>query len=105
AGQQEPIDSIFTIAELYGLSVAPNDYDVSIASDDSIAGDKSAEITKQIELIHAGIQSKKRAILKVHGVTEDEALEILYEINEEEKAASPDLEELERESVLFGERE
>lgn len=105
AGLQELIDSIVTIAELYGLFVAPNDYEVSIAFDDSIAEDKSAEITKQIEMIHGGIQSKKRAIMKVHGVTEDEALEILSEINEEEKAASPDLEELERESVLFGERE
>lgn len=105
AGLQELIDSIVAIAELYGLFMAPNDYEVSIAFDDSIAEDKSAEITKQIEMIHGGIQSKKRAIMKVHGVTEDEALEILSEINEEEKAASPDLEELERESVLFGERE
>jgi len=105
AGLQELIESIVSIAELYGLFMAPNDYEVTIAFDDSIAEDKSAEITKQIEMIHGGIQSKKRAIMKVHGVTEDEAIEILSEINEEEKAASPDLEELERESVLFGSME
>ena len=101
AGLQELIDSIVAIAELYGLFMAPNDYEVSIAFDDSIAEDKSAEINKQVQLVQAELQSKKRAIMEVHGVTEDEAMEIIAEIVEEQKMTAPVVDD----SVLFGDRE
>lgn len=105
AGLQELIDSIVAIAELYGLYNASDKYEVSIAFDDSIAEDKGAEIDKQIKLVTNGLTSKKRAIMKILGVTEEEALEILQEVYAEERRVSPELEELEREFVLFGERE
>lgn len=102
SGLQELIDSIVAIAELHDLYSAPNDYEVTIAFDDSIAEDKAAEIEKQAQMVINGLQSKKRAIMKVHGVTEEEALEILKEIAEEEKQNMPEVDELRNESVLFG---
>ncbi|VDG98896.1 phage portal protein, putative, A118 family [Lysinibacillus sphaericus] len=105
AGLQELIASIIAIAELYGLFSAPDDYDITIAFDDSIAEDKQAEINKQTQLVAAGLQSKRRAIMKVQGVTEEEARVILLEITKEERQQSPDLKELEAEGATFGQRE
>ncbi len=105
AGLCELIDSIVAIAELYGLYSAPNEYEVSIAFDDSIAEDKGAEIDKQIKLVTNGLTSKKRAIIKILGVTEEEALEILQEVYAEERQLSTEREEERRESILFGEGE
>lgn len=105
AGLQELIESIVAIAELYGLYSAPDKYEVSIAFDDSIAEDKDAEIDKQIKRINSGTQSRKRAIMKIEGCTEKEALEILREIREEERRQSPDLADLEAQGAMFGARE
>lgn len=105
AALQELIDSIVTMGELYGMISAPEEYDVTVSFDDSIAEDKGAEINQQTQLVAAGLQSKKRAIMKVQGVTEEEALEILNEIIEEERRQSPDLNELRAQSALFGQEE
>src|SRR5690606_14950555 len=95
AGLIELIKSILTLAELYGLhSVNIDDLEISIAFDDSVAEDKNAEIDKQIKLVNAELISRKRAIMKVLGVTEKEALEILQEIIEEQRMGAPDLQEL-----------
>lgn len=105
AALQELIHSIVAVGELYGMINAPEEYEVTVTFDDSIAEDKGAEINQQTQLVNAGLQSKKRAIMKVQGVTEEEALEILREIMEEERMQSPDLEELQAEGALFGARE
>lgn len=106
AGLIELIESILTLAELYGLHSANiDDLEISIAFDDSVAEDKNAEIDKQIKLVNAELISRKRAIMNVLGVTEEEALEILQEITEEQRMGAPDLRELQQESVLFGDRE
>ena len=68
---------------------ATEDYEVTVSFDDSIAEDKSTEIKDQSQLVLNGLQSKKRAIMKVQGVTEDEALEILAEIMKEENTFDP----------------
>lgn len=105
AALQELIDSIVTMGELYGMISAPEEYEVTVSFDDSIAEDKGAEINQQTQLVAAGLQSKKRAIMKFQGVTEEEALEILNEIIEEERRQSPDLNELRAQSALFGQEE
>lgn len=105
AGLQELIDSIVDIAQLYGLFKAQNEYEVSIAFDDSIAEDKGAEINQQTQLVAAGLQSKKRAIMKIFGVTEDEALKIIQEIIAEDRQQSPELEELQAQGAMFGQEE
>lgn len=105
AALQELIDSIVAIGELYGMISAPEEYEVTVSFDDSIAEDKGAEINQQTQLVAAGLQSKKRAIMKVQGVTEEEAQQILQEIIEEEMRQSPDLNELRAQSALFGQEE
>lgn len=105
SGIQELIHSVIAIGELYGLINAPNDFEISVAFDDSIAEDKGAEINQQTQLVNAGLQSRKRAIMKVYGCTEEEALKILQEIIQEEKMQSPDIDELRAQSALFGPQE
>lgn len=105
SGIQELIHSVIAIGELYGLINAPNDFEISVAFDDSIAEDKGAEINQQTQLVNAGLQSKKRAIMKVQGVTEEEALEIIQEIIQEERQQSPELEELRAQGAMFGQEE
>ena len=83
AALQELIGSIVAMGELYEMINAPEEYEVTVSFDDSIAEDKSAEIDKQVTLVLNELQSRKRAIMKIFGVTEDEALEIIAEINEE----------------------
>lgn len=104
AALQELIGSIVAMAELYGIIRVSGEYEVTVTFDDSIAEDKSAEIDKQSQMVLNGLQSKKRAIIKIHGVTEDEAIEILQEIAEEEGKTQEE-EEDELDSILFGEGE
>src|SRR5690625_3716402 len=82
AGLIELIESILAIAETYELFVNTEELEISVAFDDSIAEDKAAEINKQVQLVQAELQSKKRAIMKIFGVTDDEAMEIIAEIAE-----------------------
>lgn len=104
-GIKELIESIIAVAQLYGLYNGPTDYEVSVSFDDSIVEDENAEIDKQIKLISAELTSKKRAIMKIHKVTEEEALQILQEIQQENLQASPDFEQLQNEVSFFGQRE
>lgn len=101
AALQELIGSIVAMGELYGMVNAPEDYEVTVAFDDSIAEDKTAEINKQVQLVQAELQSKKRAIMKIFGVTEDEAMKIIAEIAEEQRQVAPVIDD----SILFGARE
>src|SRR5690554_1943401 len=88
SGLQELIESIVAIAELYSLFSAPEEYEISVSFDDSIVEDENAEINKQIQLVTNKLQSKKRAIMKIHGLTEKEAEELIQEINEETATAT-----------------
>lgn len=100
------IHSIVAIAELYDDSFAADEeYEISIAFDDSIAENKAEEIDKQIKLVQAELQSKKRAIIKIFGVTKEEADDIIKEINQEVLESSPSIQQLRSEGVLFGDRE
>jgi len=103
AGIQELVGAIVELAKLYDLFAVPEEYEVTVNFDDSIAEDKGAEINQQILLVSGGLTSKTRAIMKVHGVTEEEAKLILKEINQEEKDAAPDMEAIK--SATFGGRE
>src|SRR5690606_30896261 len=104
-GLKELITTIIDIAMLYGMYNGPTDYKISVAFDDSIVEDENSEIDKQIKLVNSGLTSRKRAIMRIHKCTEEEALQILQEIFEEERRRSPELEELQAEGVLFGARE
>ncbi|REK58984.1 MAG: portal protein [Geobacillus sp.] len=89
AGLQELVEVIIQVAELYGFFSRPAEkYKVSVTFDDSIAEDQTAEINKQVLLVTNGLTSKKRAIMKVHGVTEEEAEKILQEILKEQQTVT-----------------
>ncbi|MEH7236763.1 phage portal protein [Bacillus sp. JJ1562] len=102
AGIQELITSIVDVARLYNLFKGKGEFEVTVSFDDSIAEDKGAEIGKQIQMINGGIQSKKRAIMKIHGLTEEEALELIKEIIEEDRQQAPDLKDLKAQRAIFG---
>jgi A118 family predicted phage portal protein len=103
AGIQELVGAIVELAKLYELFNVPDEYDVTVNFDDSIAEDKGAEINQQILLVSGGLTSKTRAIMKVHGVTEEEAKLILKEIIQEDKDAAPDMKKVK--STFFGDEE
>ncbi|MBB6446473.1 phage portal protein [Bacillus benzoevorans] len=88
AGITELIEVIVQLAELYGVFDRPADeWKVTVTFDDSIAEDQGAEITKQIQLVSNGLTTKKKAIMRVHGFTEEEAELTLREIREEQATA------------------
>lgn len=88
AAIQELVVAIVEIADTFDVFPRPADYEVTVAFDDSIAEDQSAEITKQIQLVTNGLNSKVRAIMKIHGMTEKEAEELLLVIREEQATAT-----------------
>ncbi|WP_042761428.1 hypothetical protein, partial [Streptococcus sobrinus] len=55
-----------------------------------IAEDQAAEINKQVTLVMNQLTSKKRAIMKVHGISEEEAVKILEEIRKENELVMPE---------------
>lgn len=106
AGLIELVEVITDLAELYEQFIRPSDdYETTVAFDDSIAEDTAGEIVKQNQLVAGGLTSRKRAIMKVHKVSDKEALVILQEIKSEELRSSPELEEIEKEVSFFGARE
>jgi len=104
-GLHELVEIIIDIARLYDLYNGPTTYELTVAFDDSIVENKAAEIDKQIKLVNAELTSRKRAIMEIHGVTEEEALQILEEIRAENSRMSPELEELQSQISFFGQRE
>ncbi|MFA8439311.1 phage portal protein [Pueribacillus sp. YX66] len=101
-GLKELIDAILALAKQYSLFIAKDDYEVSIAFDDSIAEDKGAEIDKQVKLVQAELQSRVRAISEIFGITEEEALKVIEEIANESRQMMPEPPD---DSHLFGDRE
>ncbi|ARK28786.1 Phage portal protein, SPP1 Gp6-like [Halalkalibacter krulwichiae] len=101
AGLTELIDCVIQTAELYELFSRPKEnWDVTVTFDDSIAEDRAAEINKQIKMVVGGLQSRKRAIMKVHGVTEDEAMVILKEVENDQSALYPSFDKVAEEHLL-----
>ncbi|MBG0964174.1 phage portal protein [Bacillus sp. SRB1LM] len=84
------VDVIVDIAALYGTFSTNEDYEVTVTFDDSIAEDQTAEINKQILLVTNQLTSKVKALMKVHGISEEEAEQLLKQIIEENRMAMPE---------------
>src|SRR5690625_5530971 len=80
---KELVHSIIAVANLYELFGGTEEFDVTVQFDDSIAEDHTAEVNRAIQLVNNRLLSRKRALMKIHGLTEEEAEEWLLEINEE----------------------
>lgn len=93
-GIRDLVDIIIEIASLYDEFESTDEYEVTVTFDDSIAEDQTAEINKQVTLVLNGLTSKKKAIMKIHGVSEEEAATILEEITEENKIMLPEMVDL-----------
>ena len=87
AGLQELIDVIVKLAQLYNIHNTTEEYDVSVAFDDSIAEDKNTELTMIIQEVNNKLTPRKQAIMKYHGLTEQEAEKWMQMINEENATA------------------
>ncbi|MFP3414988.1 phage portal protein [Bacillus sp. SIMBA_074] len=89
-GIRDLVDIIIEVASLYDEFESTDDYEVTVTFDDSIAEDQTAEINKQILLVTNNLTSKKKAIMKIHGVSEEEAIQMLEEITEENRTVLPE---------------
>jgi A118 family predicted phage portal protein len=89
AGLQDLVECIVQLAKLYKLFGTPSEgYEVTIAFDDSIAEDQSAEIAKQVQLVANKLTTRTKAIMKIHGYSEEEAELLVKQINEENQTAT-----------------
>ncbi|MEG0260852.1 MAG: phage portal protein [Lysinibacillus sp.] len=104
-GLTDLIECIGVVAQLYSLHKPPTKYDVTVTFDDSIAQDRISDINEQILLVSGGLQSKVRAIMKIHGLDDTEAIKLLAEIKQEELNGQPSAEEIKKSGALFGREE
>lgn len=87
----ELVEIIVILAELYDLFPSPEKYKTSVTFDDSVAEDKMGDLQYWIQLVDNNLSTKKRAIMKVLGLTEDEAEKEIQAILEENQQASPEM--------------
>lgn len=79
---------IVQMADLYDIFPTPNEeYEVSVQFDDSIAEDKDAETNREILLVKEKLSTRVKALMKIHGITEEEAIKLKKEIDEEAATA------------------
>ncbi|MCT8138634.1 phage portal protein [Anaerobacillus sp. CMMVII] len=82
-GLKDLIEVIGDLAELYSLFNTPDKFDTKVNFDDSIAEDRDTNAKYWITLVQNQVASKLMAIQKVHKVTEEDAKEILKQIQSE----------------------
>lgn len=79
---------IVQMADLYDIFPTPTEeFDVSVMFDDSIAEDKDSETNREILLVNEKMNTRVRALMKIHGITEEEAIKLKEEIDEESAVA------------------
>ncbi|GAA5417934.1 hypothetical protein Pryu01_03012 [Paraliobacillus ryukyuensis] len=83
AGLQELVHAILELSSIYGIYTAPDDIEVSVAFDDSVAEDKQAELNRAIIELTNKMKPKYKIIAKYYGISEEEAKRWIQEINEE----------------------
>lgn len=91
-GLKELVEIIVDLAEAYKLFSRPaKEFETTVTFDDSIAEDKLGDLNYWTQLVSNKLTTKKRAIMKVLGLTEDEATQELLEIAEEDKQGTPEM--------------
>lgn len=90
-GIKEMVDFIVDLADLFKIFPKPADYEVTVTFDDSVAEDKLGDLNYWVQLVSNELATKKRAIMKVLGLTEDEAEKELQDIAEERKQGTPEM--------------
>lgn len=100
-GIRHLIKSILDLSALHKVFFGDKNLHVKVSFDDSIVEDQSAEIDKQVKLVGAKLNSRRRAIASILKITEEEALEIIEEIYKEQDRDYADIDEV----PLLGEME
>lgn len=82
---QELIISILELSQSYGLYAGeiPTLADMQLNFDDGVFLDKSAQLTYYTQALTAQVYSRKRTIMKIFDATEEEAEQIISEIQDE----------------------
>lgn len=94
-GLKELIRGICGLAKEYGLFPVPTEFDITVNFDDSVAETRGDNAAYYSGLVSQGLYSKKRAIMRIFDVPEDEAQEILDEIQQESaNEVPPDIADL-----------
>lgn len=91
-GLKELITTIGEVAELYDLFSVPADVEVSIDFDDSIVVDKDADKNYYLSLYTQKLTSKKYTLMKILKLTEEEADEMIQQVNEDQATLTNDIE-------------
>lgn len=79
------------VRALSALSGGSPDIDVTVEFDDSIFEDTGTTIARNIQLVTAGLKSKKAAIMEIAGCDEKEAEKRLQEIASEQTIEAPNV--------------
>lgn len=91
-GLKELVEIIVKLAELYSLFSRPaKDFEVKVQFDDSVAEDKMGDLSYWIQLTSNQLATKKRAMMKLLGLTEEEAEKELQAIAEENLQGTPEM--------------
>lgn len=93
-GIKELVISIGEIASLYDIFTIPDKFEVSVDFDDSIADDRESNKAYYSGLYTQKLVSRKYAMMKILGFTEEQANEMIAEIKAEEQTATPDVTDL-----------
>ncbi|WP_152406503.1 phage portal protein, partial [Streptococcus pneumoniae] len=73
---RELVTAIYELGYTFDLVSKIEDFDVVVTFDDSIIEDKQAEVDRQILLLTNNLTTKVKALMKVHGITEEEAIRL-----------------------------
>lgn len=80
---KELITTIFELADAYGLYSGTTEVGVNIDFDDGVFQSQDEKADYYSKLVTAGLTSKLNAIQKLTGVTEKEAIKLVYDIRAE----------------------
>lgn len=89
-GIKDMIEIIIDLSVLYKIFEKPSKHEIKVTFDDSIAEDKMGDLNYWLQLVSSDLATKKRAMMKVLGLTDKEAEEELIAIAEENKRFTPE---------------
>lgn len=94
-GLEKFIRTLSEVAALYEVFDLPSkEFEIDFNWDDSIVGDKYTDSDFYIKLNQNGLVSKKYSLMKILGLTEEQADEMLKEVKEETASETPDIDDV-----------
>ncbi|WP_180233363.1 phage portal protein [Bacillus thuringiensis] len=82
------------IVEPQTFTKPPQDFSVTITFDDSIAESKETKLNNIVTQVTNGFMSKLEAIMELRGLEEKEAVQVLEQIQKENRTITPDMTEM-----------